>query len=138
MLDRDLSLAFSHFRLVPEARPCVQHSMRRNLPVSCLKLQRNGFGFTRIIRQVPFSAHSCCIRGYDQAMFATEDIGFLIRMRKGDVRKAREKRYVSKEQPHKSVSDSNSRRDTVFDFHIRLDWVAADLTALQAHYVLRH
>lgn len=96
MLDRDLSLEFSHLRLILEARPCVQQSMRRSLPISCLKLQRSGVGITRVIRHVPFSAHSCCIRGYDQAMFATEDIGFMTRMRKSDVRKAREKGYVSK------------------------------------------
>lgn len=96
MLNRDLSLEFSHFCLVVEARPRVQHSMRRNLPILCLKLQRRGFGITRIIRQVPFGAHSCCIRSYDQAMFATEYIGFMTRMRKSDVRQAREEGYVSK------------------------------------------
>lgn len=96
MRNRDLSLEFSHFRLVLEARPRVQHSMRRNLPILCLKLQRRGFGITGIIRQVPFGAHSCCIRSYDQAMFATKDIDFMAGMRKSYVRQAREEGYVSK------------------------------------------
>lgn len=96
MLDRDLSLESSHFRLVLEARPCVQQSMKRSLPISCLKLQCSGFEITRVTRHVPSGAYSYCIRGYDQAMFATEDIGFMTRMRKRDMRKAREKGYVPK------------------------------------------
>jgi hypothetical protein len=96
MLDRDLSLELSHYRLVLKTRPCVQHSMRRHLPVPCRELQCRGFGITRIIRHVAFGAHSCRIRCYDQAMFATEDIGFTTRMRKSDVCEAGEESYVSK------------------------------------------
>lgn len=95
MVDRDLSLDFSHFRLVPETRPCVQHSMKRHLSIPSLELHCRGFGITRIIRHVPPGAHSCCISGYNQAMFATEYVGFVVRMRKCNVCKAGQESYVS-------------------------------------------
>lgn len=54
-------------------------------------------------------------------MFATENIGFVNRMRKSDVCKAREKGYVSKKWRHDTVSDPKYRRFGAFDCHIGLE-----------------